>query len=266
MKKFFVSAFLATFALCECFAWGQKGHDTVCAIAQNHLSDNARALAADLLDGRSLVYWANWLDNASNTPEYAYSKTWHYKNVDADQQYEDVEVFEKGDIVSALTIQTSILENYLSSQRIGAPCNVTREEASLALKMIIHLVGDIHQPLHVGHKSDLGGNRWQVQFFNNGTNLHSAWDSQILESGHKWSHTEWAEELDRGLVDETRITCGSYDDWCRETWRICCDVYDLTPSGTKISYDYVAEWTPVIELQLLKGGLRLARVLNKLAE
>lgn len=266
MKKFFVSAFLATFVLCECFAWGQKGHDTVCAIAQNHLSDNARAFAADLLDGRSLVYWANWLDNASNTPEYAYSKTWHYKNVDADQQYEDVEVFEKGDIVSALTIQTSILENYLSSQRIGAPCNVTREEASLALKMIIHLVGDIHQPLHVGHKSDLGGNRWQVQFFNNGTNLHSAWDSQILESGHKWSHTEWAEELDRGLVDETRITCGSYDDWCRETWRICCDVYDLTPSGTKISYDYVAEWTPVIELQLLKGGLRLARVLNKLAE
>ena len=65
------------------FAWGQKGHDVTAAIAEAHLTPATQKAVAEVLDGMSPVYWANWLDNASHTPEYAYSKTWHYKNVDA---------------------------------------------------------------------------------------------------------------------------------------------------------------------------------------
>ena len=78
------------------FGWGQKGHDTVAYIAECHLTPEAKAAAEALLDGNSIVYYSNWLDNASHTPEYAYSKTWHYKNVDADVSYDDAPLNDKG--------------------------------------------------------------------------------------------------------------------------------------------------------------------------
>lgn len=254
-NRLYLAIVLACTFTCECLGWGQKGHDTVCAIAQNHLTDKSKAIANDLLEGRSLVYWANWLDNASNTPEYAYSKTWHYKDVEMGKDYDEMPDAEKGDLVTALNAQIKKLNEYQEGK-----CN--KEEATLALKMLIHLLGDMHQPMHMGRVSDLGGNRHPVQFFNNQTNLHSVWDSQVLESGHKWSHTEWVEEIDRGLVDESAIVSGSIDDWARETWKLSIEVYLGSPIDTKLSYDYVAKWTPVIEQQLLKGGLRLAHVLN----
>lgn len=254
-KKYFITLAVFLFSISECLGWSQKGHDTVCAIAQNHLTDKAKATASDLLEGRSLIYWSNWLDNASNTPEYAYSKTWHYKDVDMGKDYDDMADAEKGDIVTALTAQTQKLRDYVDGK-------LTKEEAALALKMVIHLLGDVHQPMHTGRTDDLGGNRHNVMFFKNPTNLHSVWDSQLLESGHKWSHTEWAEEIDRGLVDEQTIISGTINDWARETWKLSIDVYLDSPVDSNLSYNYVARWTPVVEQQLLKGGLRLAHVLN----
>lgn len=91
------------------FGWGQKGHDTVAYIAECNLTPAAKAAAEELLDGKSIVYYANWLDNASHTPEYAYSKTWHYKNIDADKTFQDAPLNEKGDIVRALDEQIKIL-------------------------------------------------------------------------------------------------------------------------------------------------------------
>ena len=257
MKKHFLSIILlSVLSVAEGFSWGQKGHDTTCAVAQNHMSRKALASTELLLDGYSIIYWSNWLDNASNTPEYAYSKTWHFKNVDADQTYDEVEPAETGDVVVALKDNIEKLKNY----QIGL---ISRDEAVLALKMVIHLMGDLHQPMHMGHKSDLGGNRVEVNFFKNTTNLHSVWDSQLLESGHKWSHTEWVEEIDRGGDSTyTKIIEGDIDDWARETVAICAQVYNDSPQGANLSYDYVARWTPVVEKQLLHGGLRLAKVLN----
>ncbi|MDE6122029.1 MAG: S1/P1 Nuclease, partial [Duncaniella dubosii] len=114
-----------------------------------------------------------------------------------------------------------------------------------------------------GHATDLGGNRTQVKYFGRDTNLHSVWDSSIPESAHKWSYTEWQNQIDR--VPETveaEIISGTIDDWAKQTIEICDDVYKAFPVGSKISYNEVAEWTPVVENQFLNGGLRLAHVLN----
>lgn len=236
------------------FGWGQKGHDTVAEIARRHLTPTARAAVDSLLDGRTIVYYANWLDNASHTPEYAYSKTWHYKNIDAGKTFEDAPLLKEGDIVRALDEQIALL----------ADPTATKEQKALALKMVTHLLGDIHQPLHMGHKSDLGGNRWNVLFFKSGSNLHSVWDSKLPESAHKWSYTEWADQLD-GLSPQAAneiIAGGTPASWGKETYEICTEVYNATPEGTNIAYDYIADWTPTVENQFLKGGLRLADVLN----
>ena len=237
----------------DLFAWGQKGHDTTCAIAEKHLTGRAKRQINDILDGKSIVYWANWLDNASHTPEFAYTKTWHYKNIDADETYETAVENPSGDVEKAIAAQIAALKSG----------TLNKEAQAQALKMLVHLVGDLHCPMHMGHRSDSGGNRWQVQFFNNGTNLHSIWDSGLLENAHKWTYTEWVNQIDRGSRKENKaIMQGTLADWGKETLEVATEVYAKTPVGQKMSYDEVAFWAPTIETQLQKGGLRLAAILN----
>lgn len=236
------------------FGWGQKGHDTVAYIAECNLSAAAKNAAEELLDGKSIVYYANWMDNASHTPKYEYTRTWHYKNIDDGQTYDSAIKNSKGDIVEALKNQIEILGNE----------SLPKEQRALALKMVVHFLGDIHQPMHLGHQTDLGGNKVNVKYFKTPKNLHSVWDSSLVESAHKWSYTEWQQQIDRATPDQKAAILykSNPDDWAKESLDIARLIYSKTPSGTDISYDYISEWTPVIELQLLRGGLRLASVLN----
>lgn len=243
---------LWTLLLCPLclFAWGQKGHDTVARIAERHLTPRTAHAVDSLLRGKSMVYWSNWLDNASHTPEYDYSLTWHYKNIDADETFEKSYINPKGDILRALMEQ-------------GAKLGSGTPDEALALKMVIHLTGDLHQPMHMGHFSDRGGNKHAVKFFERDTNLHSVWDTNLVESGHKWSYSEWAEQLDCATPElQNLLIQGDVNDWGRETYGLATEIYAGTPVETTISYDYIARWTPVVEQQLLKGGLRLAHILN----
>lgn len=235
------------------FAWGKKGHDVTCAIAQRHLSRKAAKKVNQIFKGKSMVYWSNWMDNASHTPEFAYTKTWHYKNIDANETYENALREPAGDVVTAIAAQIKALKSG----------ELNPEQTEISLRMLVHLVGDLHCPMHMGHKSDLGGNKWQVRYFNSGKNIHGVWDSELIEGTHKWTYTEWANEVDTASKDEIKeITVGSLDDWGKQTYMITTRIYDSTPVGSKLSYDYVSEWTPVVEEQLLRGGLRLAYILN----
>lgn len=236
-------------------AWGQKGHDVTACIAERHLTPAARAAVDSILDGRSLVYWANWLDNASHTSEYAYTKTWHYRNVDADKSYSTQPKHPDGDITDGIRLSIRVLAD--SAQTPG--------NRALALKMLTHLLGDLHQPMHLGHATDYGGNTVKVKYFGRDANLHGVWDTSLVESAHKWSYTEWADQLDRlSPSQEVVILSGNVDDWARRKVEDAAKVYEATPEGSKLSYDDVANWAPMIEDSFLSGGLRLAHILNSL--
>ena len=236
-------------------AWGQKGHDVTAYIAECHIMPQAAANMDKVLNGHSLVYYANWLDNASHTPEYAYTKTWHYLNIDEGKTLETMPRNPKGDVLTAVE---SIVEKLKNG-------GLEPEEERIQLIMLVHLVGDMHCPMHVGRLSDLGGNKRPGSVFGKESNLHSAWDSAVLEAAHRWSYTEWQTQLDHhSLREVAAIQAGTPEEWLLETHAICEEIYDKTPEGTKISYDYVAEAAPVIEQQLLRGGYRLARLLNEI--
>lgn len=256
MKKILTFVFcLAVLGLSEAdgLAWGQKGHDVTCAIAQRHLSRKAQKQIAYLLDGKSIVYWANWMDNASHTKEYAYTRTWHFKNIEKGVAYADASLCESGDVVTAINAMADAL-------RSG---KLNKEQAALDLKFLVHLVGDAHCPMHISHMADRGGNTVQVQYFKAGNNLHYIWDTGVVESAHKWTFSEWVQEIDTVSADErAEIVKGTADDWVAATHEIAEEIYAGTPVGSSLSYDYVAEWTPVVEQQLLYGGLRLATLLN----
>lgn len=268
LRKTLLSLSAALCCAMTVFGWSQKGHDVTAAIAEKHLTPEASAMVAELLDGKSLVYWANWLDNASNTPQYKYTKTWHYKNVNDGIPYHEMGVNPAGDAVLAIKSQMETLRDTAK----------TKEERALALKILTHVVGDIHQPMHMGHATDLGGNRIKVKFFDRDTNLHSVWDSSLPEAAHKWSYTEWVDQLDRLDGDaETAIifpaeyiapgeyTSGLIDIWAKEGVGVAAKVYERMPDKSRIAYDEIAWSAPIIEQQLLSGGLRLAFLLNTIA-
>lgn len=238
------------------FGWGQKGHDTTAFIAESHLTPTAKAACDSIFDGKSIVYWANWADNACHTPEYAYTKTWHYRNIDEGQSYDRFPRNENGDVTTAIKSQYAVL----------ADKNSSKEEKQLALKLLVHFLGDIHQPMHMGHLSDLGGNKITVKFFGRNRKLHGIWDTDVLESGHNWTYSEWQNQIDRVSKEEEAaiIAVTDPDEWGKETFALATQVYDATPEGSDLEYQYVAKWTPLIEQQLLKGGLRLAHLLNTL--
>lgn len=256
VKKSIISLGIMLTLPAMAFGWGQKGHDVTAFIAEKHLTPAAKSVCDSLLDGKSIVYWANWADNACHTPEYAYTKTWHYRNIDAGHEYDKFPRNEDGDVTTAIKLQYETLSNPSASL----------QEKQLALKLLVHFVGDIHQPMHMGHLSDRGGNGVKVKYFYKDRNLHGIWDSDLVESAHNWTFTEWQDQIDRATDDQEAaiISVTDPDDWGRETFGLATSVYDSTPENTNISYDYIAEWTPVIEQQLLKGGLRLAHLLNTL--
>lgn len=254
MKKLLILFSCVLFAH-GAFAWGQKGHDVTAYIAECHLTPEAAEKIDKALNGHSPVYYANWLDIASHTPEYAYTKTWHYRNVDEGKTIDTMPENPDGDVLKAVT-------TLIAELKAGG---LSPEEETLKLKMLIHLVGDMHCPMHAGRLSDIGGNLRPVLMFGKKTNLHSAWDTAIPEAARKWSYTEWQEQIDRLTDDEAMlIQAGEPYDWLKETHAICVGIYEDSPEGTKISYDYVYKYTPVIELQFLRGGYRLARLLNEI--
>ena len=253
MKKSIFSSLLLTLSCLSAFAWGQKGPDVTAYIAEQHLTPTTRAAVESMLDGKSIVYWANWLDNASHQPDMAYTKTWHYKNIDEGVRYEEAPANPAGDAVTAIKSRIEILTDPASSDK----------DRLLALKILVHVTGDLHMPLHMGHATDLGGNRIKVKFFNRDNNLHSVWDSSLPEAAHKWSYTEWQQQIDRlNPAQEATIISGSIDDWAKETVDIASDVYVYFQPGLNVSYNDIARWTPVVEQQFLRGGLRLAHLLN----
>lgn len=238
------------------YGWGQKGHDMTACIAENHLTPTAYQVIGELLDGKSIIYWSNWLDNVSHTPEYAYTKTWHYKNIDDGFNFENAPLLETGDIISAIHEQVNVLQQPMTS----------REAKQQALKFLVHLMGDLHQPVHLGHASDRGGNQWPVNYFGRESNLHSVWDNSLPEAAHKWTYSEWQDQIDR--LNDSEIFLipnqGNPEKWGNETYELCKTIYESTPENTNIDYNYINEWTPTLESLFLKGGLRLADVLNSI--
>ncbi len=268
MKRFAFTLLSLTLILntLPTFGWGPTGHDVVAAIAEKYLTDKTKQELDELLDGRSIVYYSSWMDNIQNSPYwengYNQTKTWHYANVDKGETYQTMRKNDKGDVVTALTTLTNQLQyNYE---------NLTDSMRSDYVKMIVHMVGDMHCPMHAGRLSDLGGNRSKVRWFGRNTNLHSVWDSKIVESARKWSYTEWRDQLTR-VVDEEYVGMlwnGDFEKWFTETVNEAAKIYEyvenLGEENPNLSYQFVYDFSPVLEDRLLVGGIRLAYVLNSI--
>lgn len=270
MKKFLIAlvSIAALFNTTAAFSWGPTGHDVVAAIAEAHLTPKTQEALDKILGGHSIVYYSSWMDGIQNSPYwetgYKQTKTWHYANVDKGETYQSMKKNEAGDVVVATERLVSELKNNYE--------NLTDSMRADYVKMIVHMVGDMHCPMHAGRLSDLGGNRTKVRWFGRNTNLHSVWDSKIVESARNWSYSEWRDQLDRpnrGQEDEfyESVSGGTIEEWFVETVENAAVIYEYVEGkeeNPNLSYQFVHDFSPMLENRLLVGGYRLAYVLNSI--
>ncbi len=239
----------------DVLAWGQTGHRVTGAIAERYLSEQAKAAVSKLLPNESLAEASTYADAMRSNPTKFWQKTstsWHYVTVPAGQSYTEVGAPDNGDAITALDLFSKVLKDKYAKL----------EDKQLALRFIIHIIGDLHQPLHVGNGTDRGGSSFKVTFMHQETNLHSVWDTKII--AHKTlSYSEWTEWLESKITPQDAAKWAVTDPqiWMAESAQIRDKIY---PKNRDLSWDYIYEQTPTVKHRLQQAGVRMAAYLNEL--
>ena len=236
----------------ETIFWGQNGHRATGEIATQHLTKRAKRKIDKLLKGQSLAFISTFADEIKSDRKYREFSAWHYVNMDIEQRYEEAVKNPNGDLVTGIAKCIAVLKDKTSKE----------EEKVFYLKMLVHFVGDLHQPMHIGQKEDRGGNRVKVQWFGQGTNLHSVWDTKMIE-GWNMSYLELANNAkDLSKEQLKAIEKGSVEDWVNEVHEITKIIYKSVKEGENLRYKYSYDYFETVRNQLQNGGIRLAKILN----
>ncbi|MBC8084371.1 MAG: S1/P1 nuclease, partial [Hymenobacter sp.] len=243
-------------------AWGVVGHRAVARIAENHLSAAARREVARLLGTETLPLVSTWPDEIRSDPQYSPTAPWHYVNVATGLDLAAFTSQLNATVAPAPAVPANAYAALLQVRQDLKDPQKTAAEKLFALKFLVHLVGDVHQPLHVGHAEDKGGNDIKVTWRGKDeTNLHSIWDSALVEYPGL-SYSEMAAAYDRATP--AQIKQWQRDDvatWLFESYQLCPAVY-AAAATPKLDYRFYPAFGPTVEQQILKAGIRLAGVLN----
>lgn len=237
-------------------AWNLIGHRVVGQIADTYLNAQARKAIKEILGNESLAMSANWADFIKSDSQYDYLNPWHYINIPANFSKNEVYTFlEKHpgpSVYHKIPDMIAVLKDRKS----------TADQKKFALRLLVHLVGDIHQPMHTARPEDLGGNNVQLTWFGQKSNLHKVWDEGLVEY-QKLSYTEYAKAINYpSVADFTTWQKTSLKDVVFESYQLCNAIYNGTKQDDKLSYRYNFDWISTVNQQLLKGGVRLAKILN----
>jgi hypothetical protein len=244
---------------CKSFAWGILGHRIVGEIANSYLTSRASKEIKKILGNESMAIASNWADLIKSDTTYKYLNEWHYADVDkglgAEQMYTALQKDTATDAYTRLNFLVTQLKNK----------NLPQSEKLLYLRLLIHIVGDIHQPFHVSANGDRGGNDIKVSWFGQPSNIHRVWDEQMIE-GQELSYTEYVKAINfttpqqRNEWQKLPLT-----NWFYESYKISEDLHtELKTPEPKLSYQYSYLHINTVNEQLLKGGVRLAGLLNEI--
>jgi hypothetical protein len=248
-KKFILSLIITTslFSSYTCLAWGEKGHALVAQVAFNYLDANTKKLVTQYLDGMSFEDAANWMDDIKSDKKYDYMRKLHYINADRGQ---NIIPNNEENIIGALTKTIDELRTYKA---------LSKEDIKIKICIIFHLIGDLHQPLHVGYGEDRGGNNFQINFFDRGTNLHSFYDSGIIEY-KGLTLPDCLKSKNYTKEEVSAIEKIDIVDWANQSRKYLNTIYKT--NNHKIDDSYVDNNYPIIKDQILRAGIRLSSVLK----
>jgi hypothetical protein len=271
-------------------AWGDEGHEIVALIAEHYLSAPVKSrveslLAQDrsgLLPESSMAIEATWADRYRDSDRsttrlhYEQTRDWHF--VDLERGAPDIAracygrpalaagtPASQGPAEDCIVDKIEQFDAELSDRRTALP------ERVLALQFLLHLVGDLHQPLHAADDEDQGGNRKRVYARGwDSANLHRYWDSEFVRQIGPDPHAVAVALI--GAITATDLQAwrrGSIEDWTRESFALGKALgYDALPSPDergryRLSERYVEDAVSAARLQLSRAGVRLAVLLNR---
>jgi hypothetical protein len=279
--RLLVTALTAVALASPAQAYWDYGHATVAAIARANVRPSTRAAINRLLAQQRLLgtpecaartmeeasVWADCikpLKDAAGKSRFGYAYTWHYQNVNICTAFDLQPACKDGDCVS---VQVERQAAILKDRRAPAA------ERVKALAFLIHFVGDLHQPLHAGDKADRGGNDAKVAYgiyAPERLNLHSVWDGLLAERAIS---SPGALVRRYPVAERARLAAGTVEDWSRQSWQVSRDVAYAsalggdpcvpTPERAKLDDATIARLVPAARGEVVKGGLRLARMLDE---
>ena len=247
VKILVIYTLLSSFVL----GWGKTGHRIVGKVAETYLTKNAKTQIKKLMGHHDLSRMSNWADEIKSDPNWKIANDWHWCTIPDGKLYEKDK--HSGRAVEKVNDFISVLKNKKS----------TKEDKQIALKFLIHLIGDLHQPMHVGNGIDRGGNDIKLKWFNVPTNLHRIWDSDLINL-QELSYSEYSDYLmlneDRGKIrkwqgDDVLI-------YIHESRDMRTQCYDF--SGENLKWEYFYKHKELLEKRLLQGGVRLSGELNRI--
>jgi hypothetical protein len=255
MKKTYLSLLvIAGFIMPQmAFGWGMTGHRVIGQLAEMSLSKHVNKKLNKVLDNAGIAMVSNWGDFVKSDSALAYTAIWHYKDIPAGLSREEFNkqaiTLDNGEVVYRVL--------QLIAELKKQPDNANN------LKMLIHLIGDMHQPLHIGHVEDKGGNMIKIRWMGRETNLHALWDSGLIDF-QQLSYTEYADYLFRTHTFALPpFNPSMVLDWAWGTYQASQEVYNSV-DYLKNPFDYDYRYVSLLESRLSDAGDHLAIVLNYL--
>jgi len=240
-------------------AWGITGHRIVGAIAESYLSAKAKKEIQRILGTESVAMASNWADFIKSDSAYDYLYNWHFANMPDGLNFEQVKEKLENDTAANAYNKINFISRELKNKQL------TIDKQRMYLRLLIHFVGDIHQPMHVGRLEDLGGNRIRVMWFRDSSNLHRLWDEQLVDF-QKLSYTEYVKTINY-TTSSQRLAWQKQPmaQWFFESYQLSRQLYnEIKQPYQRLSYRYDYDHVAILNRQLLKGGVHLAGMLNEI--
>lgn len=256
LKKICIALILVAYMPLNAAAWGKTGHRIVGQIADYYLTAKARKAVKEVLGTETMAIASNWPDFIKSDTSYKYLDSWHYVNIpgglDQAGVFQFLDSDKQANVYNKIPEMIAILKNKQS----------TSDQKKMAMRLLIHFVGDVHEPMHTARKEDLGGNKVYVTWFGQKTNLHHVWDESLIEY-QELSYTEYATAINHPTKAQfTKWSHDSLKESVYESYLDCNRIYDMTKADDKLSYRYNFDFVDMLNETLLKGGIRLAKIIN----
>jgi hypothetical protein len=262
--KALVAAFVVLVASnVSALAWGYEGHRIIAEIAEQFLEPETAHRVRDLLaieNRTTLAEVSTWADEIR--PQHPETRRWHFVSIPIHPTAGEPSGY---DAVRDCPQQECVVAKIEEFERVLADPQASQRQRLEALKYVVHFIGDIHQPLHASNNEDRGGNDVALTFLGQQTNLHSVWDSAVIEPAVKGDERAYALRLARDitLAESQQWSAGNAVSWANESYSVAVRmIYGRLPHSGTLPDSYEIEALPILNQQLSRAGVRLAIVLN----
>ena len=258
MKSYIVAIVILSLPFSS-FAWGTLGHRVIGQVAECYLTPKASLAVKKILGNETLAMASTWADFVKSDPSFKYLNNWHYINFKQGLSESDMKAYLAIDTATGAYTKVNFLVAQLKNKHLD------NEKKKLYLRLLIHIVGDIHQPLHTGREEDFGGNRIKVQWFDKPANLHSVWDEKMIER-QKMDYLEYSQSINHTTPQQiVQWQHEPISHWLFQSYQLANQLYnEIKLPNEKLSYGYNKSHIQAANRQLLKGGVRLAGLLNQI--